>query len=568
MKVSKLVGERFKETPSDAVIPSHVLMIRGGYIKYLTNGIYSELPPMRRITRKIEMIIKEEMDKISEEVRFPVALPASLWEESGRYQGVGKELLRFTDRHDTPMLLGMTHEEAAVHMVREYGESYQRYPISIYQIQTKFRDEARPRGGLIRVREFTMKDAYTFHTSKEDLEAWYQIYFEAYERIFARAGLSVISVASDSGMMGGSLSHEFMYLTPVGEDSLALCSNCDYKSNIEAAENIIENESQAEIPLEKVHTPNVTTMEELANFFGVSAKALCKTVVYAREDNGALVIVFMRGDMEANETKLRNFIGAEIVPATLDELSGVAAGFIGPYGLNAPAGATVLFDASLKGAKNLIAGANEIDYHYKGFSLGRDGGDIAFYDLTKAIDGGICPNCGQHTLQIARGIEVGNIFQLGDKYTRSMGMQYTDENGEKDYPIMGCYGIGVGRMAASILEEHRDENGPIWPMTVAPWQVQICALRIDDAEVKAVSETIYAELTAAGIEVLYDERAVSPGIMFNDADLFGVPLRVVVSPRNLKEGKLEVSTRDKSVKEMLSASELLPFLQGKIAEMM
>jgi len=556
MKLNKLVGDRFKERPADCVIDSHALMVRGGYIKYVANGIYSSYLPLRRITRKIEEIIRQEMDAIDgQEVLFPVALPASLWEESGRYESVGKELLRFTDRNGSPMVLGMTHEEAAVHLVREYGQTYSRYPFMIYQIQTKFRDEARPRAGLIRVREFTMKDAYSFHTSQEDLEEYYMRCHKAYERIFARAGVpEVISVASDSGMMGGNISHEFMLLTPVGEDSIAICSDCDYRANMEAAESIILNtKDDSSEALTKVATPDQHTIEEVCDFLGSDAKKSCKAVVYQRNADDSYVVLFIRGDLEINETKVTNFLGCEIHPAIITEECGLNAGFIGPWNLNGDF--TVLYDNSLKGINNLVCGANEEGYHYTGLDMERDLPDAEYHDFAKIIEGGICPKCGKPHITISRGIEVGNIFQLGTKYTKAMHMEYIDSDNTTKNPVMGCYGIGVGRLAASVCEAHHDEYGPIWPMAIAPWQVHLCAVRPDNAEVKEYADALYEKLQSAGIEVIYDDRSVSAGIMFSDADLLGVPLRVIVSPRNMKESCCEIVSRDKtlSVKEPLDS---------------
>jgi len=548
MKLDKLVGDRFKERPADCVVDSHALMIRGGYIKNVANGIFSSYPILKRMTKKIEQIFREEMDAIDgQEVSFPVVLPASLWQESGRYESVGDELLRFTDRSGSPMLLGMTHEEPAVQMVREYGQSYAKYPFMIYQIQTKFRDEPRSRAGLIRVREFTMKDGYSFHTSQEDLDAYYARCHHAYERICARAGLkNVISVASDSGMMGGDISHEFMFLTPAGEDTNVLCLSCDYKSNMEAARCIVYNDSSAPLEaLKKVHTPGTKTIEAVCSFLGLPVENSCKAVIYQASSSGDIVCAFLRGDLDVNETKLRNIIRDELVPAVITEESGLSAGFLGPYQLK---GVRVLLDESLKGVTSLCCGANEEDHHYTGFNIERDMGAVEYLDFAKAKEGGVCPVCGKASLTIARGIEIGNIFQLGTKYTKAMNMQYLDENGELHYPVMGCYGIGVGRLAASVCEESHDEFGPIWPISIAPWQVHLCCMRADDASVKAVADKLYADLQAAHIEVIYDDRPVNAGVMFADADLIGAPIRIIVSPRNLKNDCCEVVTRDKSVK--------------------
>lgn len=554
MKLEKLVGERFKERPADCVIDSHAIMVKGGYIKYMANGIYSSYLPLRRIVRKIEQILREEMDKIDgQEVQFPVVMPASLWHESGRYDSIGDELLRFTDRNNAKMVLGMTHEEAAVHLVREYAQSYTKYPFMIYQIQTKFRDEARPRAGLIRVREFTMKDAYSFHTSQEDLEQYYEKCHAAYERIFERVGVpEVVSVKSDSGMMGGNISHEFMLLTPVGEDSIVLCDSCDYRANMEAAENISDIARDAEsAALEKVYTPNVHTIEDVCNFFGDETKNSCKAVVYQQNVDDKYVVLFIRGDLEVNETKLVNFLGEQVHAAVITEECGLNAGYIGPVNLKVNGDAVVLYDKSLEGRNNLSCGANEAEHHYKGLDMERDVPNAEYHDFAKIQEGGICPKCGKKTVKISRGIEVGNIFQLGTKYTKSMNMTYVDANGESKTPIMGCYGIGVGRLAASVCEAHHDEYGPIWPKAIAPWQVHLCAVRVDDEEVRAYADKLYEDLQNAGIEVIYDDRSVRAGVMFADADLLGIPLRIIVSPKNMKQGVVEVASRDKTLKTQI-----------------
>lgn len=548
MKLKNLIGDRFKEKPSDCVIGSHVLMLRGGYMKNVANGIYSSYLPLRRITRKIEQIIREEMDLIDgQEVLFPVVLPASLWQESGRYESVGNELVRFYDRNKSPHVLGMTHEEAAVSLVREYGQTYSKYPFMIYQIQTKFRDEARPRGGLIRVREFTMKDAYSFHTSQEDLEEYYMRCFIAYEKIFKRVGIpEVISVASDSGMMGGNISHEFMLLTTVGEDSIVICNECDYRANMEATESIVLNEkddfSEA---LTLVHTPNIHTIEDVCIFLKSPKEKSCKAVVYQKNTDDSYVVLFIRGDLDVNETKLTNYLGCDIHPAVITKESGLNAGYIGPYNLNG--NFTILFDKSLEHTNNLSCGGNKEEYHYTGLDISRDIGDVMYNDFAKIKEGGMCPKCGKSSITISRGIEVGNIFQLGTKYTKAMNMQYVDNDGISNYPIMGCYGIGIGRLAASICEAHHDEYGPIWPMSIAPWQVHLCAVHSEDEEVKDYADKLYNDLQEKGIEVIYDDRNVSAGVMFSDADLLGVPIRIIVSPRNMKESCCEIASRDKSI---------------------
>ncbi len=568
MKLKNLVGERFKERPADCVIDSHALTIRGGYIKYMANGIYSLYPPMKRITRKIEEIIREEMDAIGgQEVLFPVVLPGALWEESGRFESVGEELLRFQDRNNSHMVLGMTHEEAAVHLVREYGQSYAKYPFMIYQIQTKFRDEARPRAGLIRVREFTMKDAYSFHTSQEDLEKYYDECYHAYYRIFQRAGVpEVIAVKSDSGMMGGSVSHEYMLLADSGEDSIVVCDACGYRANMEAAENSVENAGGLEAAaLEKVYTPHCKTIEEVVNYLGVPVEYSCKAVMYQKNANDDYVIVFLRGDYEVNETKLTNLLKEKVHPAEITPESGLVAGFTGPYHMNGSY--TILYDSSLKGIEYLTCGANEENYHYKGLNLSRDCGVTEYVDISKIKTGGICPCCGRKTIQVKRGIEVGNIFQLGTKYSKTMHMTYTDADGSVKHPIMGCYGIGVGRLAASVCEARHDANGPIWPISIAPWQVHLCCMRADQESCRLAADKLYSALSAAGIEVIYDDRDVSAGTMFADADLLGVPVRVIVGPKNLKNNQVELVSRDKRISRLVDMEAAIPEIQSVIQEL-
>lgn len=564
MKLKNLVGPRFKERPADCAIDSHALMVRGGYMKYVGNGIFSEFPALKRVTSKIEAIIREEMNAIDgQEVLFPVVMPAELWEESGRYESIGSELVRFEDRNKAKMVLGMTHEEAAVHLVREYGQSYQQYPFMIYQIQRKFRDEARPRAGMIRVREFTMKDAYSFHTSQEDLEQYYQKCYDAYNRIFKRVGIpEVVTVASDSGMMGGNISHEYMLLNEVGEDTIVLCSECDYRANMEAARNIVKNTSDHALsPLECMETPDCKTIEAVCSFLKSDVSSSCKAVVYQKNADDAYVVAFVRGDYEVNETKLRNLVGEDIHPAEITEDAPLVAGYIGPYGLSDQV--EYYCDLSLKGIDSLVAGANKEGFHFVGLNLERDVRDIAFVDIAKVKEGGICPCCGKPALTIKRGIEVGNIFQLGTKYSKSMHMQYVDKDGSSHNPVMGCYGIGIGRLAASVCEAKHDDYGPIWPISIAPWEVHICCIRPDDEATKEAADTLYEELKKRRVEVIYDDReGIRGGQMFADADLLGVPIRAIVSPRNLKDHKIEITTRDKSVHTVVDVSDSLEYILG------
>lgn len=566
MKVSVLLGERYKNAPADCIVESQALMVRGGYIKQVGSGIYSLFTPAQRIMNKIENIIREEMDAIDgQEVLFPVVMPASLWRESGRFESIGSELLRFKDRGNNDMVLGMTHEEAAVQLARDTAQTYTKYPFMIYQIQTKFRDEPRARGGLIRVREFTMKDAYSFHRTQEDLEEYYERCYKAYERIFARCGLkNVVAVKSDSGMMGGKVSHEFMLLTDIGEDTLVICDDCDYRSNMEAADSItVNDEKYPAEALSEIHTPDIKTIDQLCGKVGRKAKYFCKAVVYRVNEDDSHVVVFIRGDLEVNETKLRNYLGKEIHPAVDIDESLLTAGFIGPVGISKDV--KVVYDASLKGARNLVCGANKADYHYTGLDLERDVEGVEYVSVAKAVSGGICPVCGRRSLKIKKGVEIGNIFQLGTKYSEVMGLRYTDENGDLQTPIMGCYGIGVGRLCACICQENRDNYGPVWPKSVAPWQVEVCALRADEQAVKECADKLVKDLENAGVQVLYDDRPVSAGFMFSDADLFGVPVRAIVSPKNIDGGVIEIVTRDKSVKVNVPTEDALAKIKELLA---
>lgn len=570
MLVRELLGVRYKDTPKDCVIASHALMMKGGYMKYVANGIYSLFAPTKRITKKIEAIIRDEMDKIGgQEVMFPVVMPATLWEESGRYTSIGSEMARFTDRNGNKMVLGMTHEEAAVQLARDTAQSYTDFPFMIYQIQTKFRDEPRARGGLIRVREFTMKDAYSFHTSQDDLEKYYDRCLNAYNRIFRRCGAkNFIAVKSDSGMMGGNVSHEFMLLTDIGEDTLAICSDekCGYKANVEVAECITHNIDSDLKPLEKIATPHACTIEAVCKMLNAPTEHSIKAVVYQINENDDYVVVFIRGDLEVNETKLRNYLKKEVHPAVITPESGIVAGFIGPYKFNG--NAKVVYDKSLMNIDDFVAGANDVGYHYTGLNIARDVGPVEYTEVAKAYNGGVCPCCGKPTITLKKGVEIGNIFQLGQKYTKSMNMTYIDKDGERKYPIMGCYGIGVGRLAATICEEQHDKFGPIWPMSIAPWQVEICCLQSDEEEVKAVADKLYADLQNDGIEVLYDDRAVRAGSMFADADLFGIPLRAVISKKTCERAVIEVSYRDKSFKGDIPISETVAFIDAEVKKLL
>jgi len=571
MRLSQLVGHRFKETPRDAATKSHEFILRGGYARQVSAGIYSLLPLGRRITRKIEGIIREEMNRIGgQEIKMPVVLPADLWEESGRYESVGSELLRFKDRNQKEMLLGMTHEEAVVHLVRSDIKSHKQLPVMLYQIQTKYRDEARPRAGLIRVREFTMKDGYSFHTSFEDLAEYYIQCYEAYERIYNRIGMKeVVSIRSDPGMMGGKEAHEFMAIADCGEDTIFISQDGQYRANREVATSSLTFEKTDPQPLEKVHTPGKKTIDEVAEFLKIKTSQTGKAVFYqTAEDELAFVVI--RGDFEVNEIKLANLLKTSELSLAEDSRirsAGAEPGFASPMNIDLVK-VKVVFDPSASQSSNLVVGANEADYHYQNFNFSRDMAELAdrvlVADIATVRAGDPDPVNGT-PLTETRGIEVGNIFQLGTEYSESMECKYLGADG-KLYPmIMGCYGVGVERALAAVIEQSHDKFGPIWPVSIAPFQVHICALNINQDNVEEVAEGLYQKLGEAGIEVLFDDRNEKAGVTFAEADLIGVPNRIIISKKTLAEKKVEFKTRDGSLKDMIPLDEVVAFIQQKVA---
>ena len=556
MKLSKLVGKRVKDAPKDAQTVSHIFLMRGGYVRQMSAGIYALLPLGKRVASKIENIIRQEMEQVDgQEALMPLAMSADYWKETGRYENIGSELLRFKDRNDKEMVLAMTHEEAFTAVVRNEISSYKQLPMMMFQIQTKYRDEARPRAGLIRVREFTMKDGYSFHASEACLESYYAEVHTAYERIFRRIGMkNVVSIAADSGMMGGSVSHEFMALADCGEDILFLSPDKTYRANREIAVAKYEFESAAELPLEEIHTPDAKSIEEIANFMGDAIEAHGKSVMYS-DAKGKVYFVMIRGDFEVNESKLKKALRCSELTLATDaqiEAVGSVAGYASPYGLDLTQ-IKIVADPSFVETSNLTVGANKTGYHLKNFNCTRDLDMTKVYvtDISTVRAGDICATTGE-PLEEHRGIEVGNIFQLGTKYSKAMGANYLDQNGKSQDLIMGCYGIGVGRSLASVVEGSFDKYGPIWPISIAPYQVHICTLNANKAVTYEAAEKIYNELKAKGIEVLWDDRNEKPGFIFNDADLIGIPHRIIVSPKTLKEGEVEYKTRDGQVKEMFS----------------
>lgn len=568
MLQSKLIAQTKKEWPSEATIKSHGLLVKGGYIKQMASGIYTLMPLARKVTSKIENIIREEMNNIgAQEILMPLVATKKLWDMSGRYESVGSELLRFKDRTGADMVLSMTHEEATVFSLLNEASSYQKYPFSVYQIQTKFRDEARPRAGLIRVREFTMKDAYSFHTTKESLDEEYEKFYEAYNRIFKRVGIpEVVAVASDTGMMGGSGAHEYMLLCDAGEDKIVICNECGYSANMEVAytEKYGTLSDKAE-ELAKISTPDIKTIDALHEFTNIPVSKMGKAVIYTRLDTNEIVVVFIRADREVNETKLRNLLKVDdekLVPRKEEKDDNIAYGFVGPKDLKA--NAIVIFDKSLENEQSLVFGANEIDYHYTGLNISRDVGNVEFVDVAKVTDLDYCPTCSKKALKIEKGIEVGNIFKLGDKYTKQMDMTYIDENGKSKNPLMGCYGIGVGRLMASVLEKKGTKEAVNWPVSIAPFDIHICPIDYAKNEiVKEITDDIYNELLKIGYDVLLDDRNKSAGVKFKDSDLIGAPIRIVVSPRNLNEELFEVKISGQSEATLVKKDELINYIQEK-----
>lgn len=546
MRISELLGKRSAAAPKDAMMPSHQLLLRGGYIRQVGQGIFSLLPLAQRVRGRIEAILRQEMNALGgQELQMPIVIPADLWKESGRYEAIGAELVRFDDRTGHPHVLAMTNEETVVDLVRANVDSYRQLPLVVYQLQSKFRDEPRSRGGLIRVREFTMKDAYSFHRTQEDLEQFYQRCRLTYHRVFRRCGLTqVVDIESSVGMMGGRVAHEFMLLSPHGEDNLLLCTACDYRANREVA-SVRRVYGRAEQPeaLCEVETPSRKTIEEVAAFFQVTRERCCKAVLFRASDGRALA-AFVRGDFDVDEAKLRAAVSATglrpLRESEMEEL-GLTPGFVGPIGLDTTK-VVLCIDRSITETPNLIIGANKAHWHCRGFNASRDvPGELAA-DITQAVAGDPCPKCGKE-LRTERGVELGNIFQLGTKYTSQMGFTYTEEDGTSGTPLMGCYGIGVGRALACIVEEHHDEHGPLWPPAVAPFDVHVCALKAQKGEIGKQAEQIHANLMSAGVETLLDTRDVGPGFMFADADLIGAPVRAIVSPRNFERGVIELKYR-------------------------
>lgn len=562
MRLSKMHLKTLREVPNEAEIPSHILMLRTGMIRKLVSGVYGFMPLGWRSVRKVEDIIREEMDNAGgQEIHMSAVQPAELWQESGRWFAYGPELWRLKDRHGREFCLGPTHEEIFTDIVRNDVTSYRQLPLNLYQIQTKYRDEARPRFGLMRSREFIMKDSYSFDKDEAGLDQSYKEMYDTYTRIFERCGLTFRPVEADSGAIGGNNSHEFTAFSEVGESEIAFCENCDMAATVERAACIDAPAStEAELPMEEVHTPGTKTIEEVANFLGMEQEQTIKALLFVTYDEemkeNGYVAAFVRGDRELNMIKLVNALDIpehSIEFADEEKMSaatGCVGGFTGPVGLH---DCTIVVDSELVGLKNLCAGANKEDHHVKNVNYGRDyKGDIVT-DIKTLKEGDPCPVCGK-PVKHTRGIEVGQVFKLGTKYSESMGATYKDENQKDQLIVMGCYGIGVTRTLAAVVEQHHDENGIIWPMSIAPYHVIITVMKPDDETQAAVAERIYSELGKAGVEVMLDDRKERPGVKFKDADLLGIPVRITVG-RGAADGMIEYKLRRDADKEEISVEE-------------
>lgn len=573
MRYTKYFIPTYREIPAEAEVISHQLMLRAGLIRKLTAGIYTYLPAGLRSIRKVENIIREEMNRAGAiELLMPAVQPAELWQDSGRWNVYGKELLRFRDRHNRDACLAPTHEEVITDLVRKEIRSYKQLPVNFYQIQTKFRDEIRPRFGLMRAREFIMKDAYSFDVDEEGANRSYEVMYETYSRIFSRCGLKFRAVEADSGAIGGSYSHEFMVLAETGEDQLVSCTKCDYAANLEKAEvkapkpppSHGSSPQTDEKPLQEVQTPDIKTIEQVSDFLSIDSETLIKTLIYVAD--GQPVAALVRGDHEINETKLKNHLGASIVelapPEIIEEVTGAPIGFAGPVGLKVK----IIADYAIEDTRNWVTGANKADTHLINVKLGRDFQVDSFADLRVITPQDPCPRCGA-PLHFSRGIEVGHVFKLGTKYSKAMNASFLDKKGEERLIVMGCYGIGVGRTVAAAIEQNHDEHGIIFPIPIAPFEVLVLALQMHEPQVREAAERLYSDLRRKGVDVLLDDRDERPGVKFNDADLIGIPVRITVGQKGLKSGQVELKLRsektsrqvdiDKAVSEVLATVQKL-----------
>jgi prolyl-tRNA synthetase len=569
---SKTLIPTLKEDPADAEVISHKLLVRAGFIRQVSRGVYDYFPLALRVIRKIEQIVRDEMNRAgAQELLMPISSPAELWQESGRWEMYGKELLRFKDRNERDFCLGPTHEEIVTDLVRRSVRSYRELPFNLYQIQTKFRDEPRPRFGLLRGREFIMKDAYSFHTDVEDCRREYDNMVRAYQRIFTRCGLTFRPVEADTGAIGGSQSHEFQVLAESGEDAIVSCNTCDYAANVEKAEVKVapaaRDIAEESPPLEKVSTPGKKSVAEVSDYLKLPAEKFIKTLVY-KTDGGEFIAALVRGDHEINELKLRTVLGAREVAladeAAVAAAAGVVPGFLGPIGLKL----RMIADLSVHGLRAAATGANEADAHFIQVDQERDFTPSAFADLRFATRGDPCPRCESGRLETHRGIEVGQVFYLGTKYSVAMGATYLDAEGRERPIEMGCYGIGISRLVAASIEQNHDENGIIWPFSLAPLQVLVLPINYKDKAIHEAAEKLYRELQQNGVEVLLDDRDERPGVKFKDADLVGIPLRVTIGAKGLEKGCIELRSRRDGRTEEIPVADAVTKISAILARAM
>ena len=551
MRLSNLFGSTLREIPAEAQMTSHQLLLRAGMIRQVATGIYAYLPLGWRVLHKIEDILRDEMNAVGgQEMRMPSAQPAELWQETGRYSEAGPVLASFRDRAQRELVLGITHEEVVTYLARREIHSYRQLPFVVYQIQTKFRDEPRSRGGLIRAREFTMKDAYSFHVDQADLDGYYPRMYRAYESSFRRCGVEAVAVEANPGLMGGAASHEFMALNDGGEDTLILCDQCGYAANAESAVTRREEKpGDSERPLEEVATPGTTTIEDVASFLGITPRQTLKAIFYVAE--GKLAFVVIRGDLEVNETKLASLLKvSDLRLAEQQEVeeAGIVAGYASP--IDQAGKVKVVADESVNWGSNFVAGANKAGYHLCNVNHPRDFEVDVLGDIAAVQDGDPCLRCGGR-LQAARGIELGHIFKLGTRYSELMGATFLDKAGQTRPLVMGCYGIGIGRLMAAVVEQCHDDHGIVWPLSVAPYHFHLIVLG-DEAKIVDTAESLYHSLQSKGCEILYDDRNESAGVKFNDADLIGIPFRLTVGSRSLRAGGVEIKRRDADEVEIIS----------------
>lgn len=569
MRYSQYFIPTVKETPADAEVISHQLMLRAGMIRKLAAGIYNYLPLGLRSIRKVEQIVREEMNRAGAiELLMPSVQPAELWQESGRWAFYGKELLRFRDRKDGEFCLGPTHEEVITDLVRREVKSYRQLPLNLYQIQTKFRDEIRPRFGLMRGREFIMKDAYSFDVDERAADLSYEKMYQAYRRIFSRCGLNYRAVEADTGSIGGSYSHEFMVLADSGEDAIVSCNACEYAANVEKAEaRFVATPAGTDLQqFRKVATPGMKTIADVAGFLGLPEQETIKTLVYT-DGEGQTAMALVRGDHELNEIKLKNALGwIEIQMASEEEIlriTGSPVGFLGPLGLKVQV--PVIADLVIEGMVNAVIGANEKDLHFTGVNPGRDFSVTRHADIRTVTADDLCPRCTNGTLEVWRSIEVGHVFKLGAKYSKALNATYLDADGKEQVIFMGCYGIGVGRTVAACIEQNHDDNGIIFPIPIAPFHCIVSSVNPKEESVRKASEEIYEQLAAAGVEVLLDDRDERPGVKFKDADLVGIPLRIVVGSKNLVDGKVELKERRSGTVELLALADAVEKVRAAVS---